>query len=165
MKFRDSRHKKSFIENFPISSLESHDIRSRCKFNFSFFDDTQKEAASFSDLSEGSLVILMDKIRAYSREPLNFWRNERCGSASLKVLADYGNFPAKSDFTHPKSVPHDVNWARFRLENMVRLIGFTIPGEMNFTLLDKNGFTFDKNTFYVVFIDLEHKFYRTKENL
>ena len=79
--------------------------------------------------------------------------NQRVGGGSLKVLEIYGSFPKKSDFTHPKHVPIDVNWARFRLESDMRLIGFLIPP-------NTDGISMAAvNTFFIVFLDQGHRFY------
>jgi predicted component of type VI protein secretion system len=80
------------------------------------------------------------------------------------MLANYGAFPAKSSFTHPKYIPHQADWARFRLGSKVRLIGFTVPAELHKTPHRKSGELFDKNTFYVVFLDRDHIFYLTEED-
>lgn len=159
-KFNRNTKKKDFMERFPVTSLESSDIETRCKFNFSYFDDSQLHGSSLEGLEPGILATIMEKIKSYSKNDLNFWRNQRCGSKGLKILADYEKFPPKSNFNHPKFVPHDVSWSRFRMENLSRLIGFTIPGE--YAAKTKPGkFQYDPNTFYVVFIDLEHNFYLT----
>lgn len=156
-------HRAGFIENFPRDSLEDHDITQRSKYNFSFFDDSQVVSSSFSSLEQPVLAALFEKLKNFSRNDLNYWRNQRCGGGGLKILADYGKFPDKSRFQRPKHVPIDVNWARFRLENMTRLIGFTIPPDVIKRFKGLNGGAFDPNTFYVVFIDLDHQFYLTED--
>ncbi|WP_236192096.1 hypothetical protein [Pseudomonas paraglycinae] len=154
----------SFLESFIEIKLATGDIRERCRFNFSYYDDTQLHGASFADLSAADLASILEKLRCYSKSSLNYWRNERCGGVrGLRVLADYDSFPEKSDFTHPKFVPTDVRWGRFRMENLSRLIGFTIPGEVAGAPLAKDGTPFDVNTFYVVFIDPNHRFYLTEK--
>lgn len=162
MKFGNPK-KRKFIENFPETSIVSNDIKGRCKFNFSFFEDSQAASSSFHGLPENMLAELMEKLKGFSRNPLNYWRHQRCGKGGLKILTDYDSFPKKSEFAHPKSVPHDVHWGRFRLENMIRLVGFTVPGHLSSEPVDKDGFFYDTNTFYVVFIDLHHKFYITED--
>ena len=74
------------------------------------------------------------------------------------VLEIYDRFPIRSDFYHPKSVPFDVEWARFRLEGDMRLIGFVIPNQI---ALEKG---LPNNVFYIVFLDKDHRFYLTKKN-
>lgn len=159
-KFNRNSKKEEFISRFPVTSLESSDIEIRCKFNFSFFDDSQPYGSSLDGLEPGLLASIMEKIKSYSKNDLNFWRHQRCGSQGLKILADYDRFPPRSNFIHPKFVPHDVTWSRFRMENLLRLIGFTIPGE-HAVKIKAGRHQYDTNTFYVVFIDLEHNFYPT----
>jgi hypothetical protein len=108
----------------------------------------------------------LEKIKSYTKEPLSYWRNERVGSKGLRVLAHYDSFPKKSDFKHPPHVPHDVIWSRFRLGNMVRMIGFVIPESMAGTeYVDNKGskYSYDSNTFYVVFLDKDHRFFHTEQ--
>ncbi len=162
MKKFGSPRKTKFISEFPENSLSDSDIRSRCKFNFSFFDDSQPHGSGFHELEAGVLADILLKIKSFTRNDLNYWRNERCGAHSLKVYADYKSFPARSEFKFPKAIPHDVNWGRFRLENLSRLIGFTIPGTFR-PHETTDHFSYDFNTFYVVFIDLEHKFYLSEK--
>ncbi|WP_155950775.1 hypothetical protein [Pseudomonas taiwanensis] len=160
---KNNPHRRKFIDTFPTSTLEEHDIVVRSKYNFSFFDDSQNAAVSFSDLDQASLAGLFEKLKNFSRNDLNYWRTQRCGGGGLKILADYGDFPENSGFLRPKHVPMGVNWARFRLENMTRLVGFTIPPETNKKIKGLYGSDFDSNTFYVVFVDLEHQFYITEQ--
>lgn len=159
--FRNPR-KTRFINEFPENSLSGSDIRSRSKFNFSFFDDSQPYGSAFNQIEPEALCEILTKIKSFTRNDLNYWRNERCGSHGLKVFADYKSFPAKSEFKFPKAIPHDVSWGRFRLENLSRLIGFTIPGTLK-AQDSKTDETYDYNTFYLVFIDLEHKFYLSEK--
>ena len=106
---------------------------------------------------------VLGKIKSYTTEPLDYWRSQRVGNGGLKVLATYGSFPSKSEFVHPKHVPHQAQWARFRLESKLRLIGFTIPTELHKNTHNKTGEFYDKNTFYVVFLDRDHKFFLTEK--
>ena len=159
--FNRNRNKTRFIDSRPQDDVESSDIAQRCKFNFSYFTDDQDVAQSFSDWNaEGGVCALdevLSKIKDYTREPLSYWKNERVGAGGLRVFDVYGDFPKKSEFEHPKHVPHDVKWARFRLAAKVRLIGFVVPEEYNFQQSNKHSFC--SNTFYVVFLDKDHEFY------
>lgn len=150
--------KDRFITEFPQSSLEDRecDIATRCKFNFSYFDSNQEPATDIAKWDEANLQDLFEKLRHYSQHALSHWQRMKIGSSN-HVLEVYGSFPRRSEFKHPQHVPSDVDWARFRLDGKKRLIGFTIPKE-----LCASNQRFDGNTFYVVFLDLEHKFYATK---
>ncbi|NOQ36166.1 MAG: hypothetical protein GQ569_09765 [Methylococcaceae bacterium] len=161
--------KNKFLKTVPQSDIETSNIATRCKFNFSYFDANQPAGQDFSDWDSdsglNSLATLLNKVKDYTREPLSYWREQRVGGGGLKVLAYYGAFPKKSDFTPPPNVPHDVSWARFRLGNKVRLIGFVIPEKFSNkdSSRDSNKYYYDCNTFYVVFLDREHVFYKTEQ--
>ena len=60
-------------------------------------------------------------------------------------------------------MPHQANWGRFRLESDMRLVGFVVPNEYHDLINEKTKLRYDKNTFYIVFIDPSHGFYLTKE--
>lgn len=156
--------KKRFLESIPIASIEekTDDLASRCKFNFSYFH-VQTAGQDFDGWNHRQLASLLGKLKEYSRQPLDYWRNERVGSGGLKVLSVYGNFPEKSEFECPAHVPHQAQWARFRLESRVRLVGFVLPSTYHNSAQHKGDYFFDKNTFYVVFLDKEHKFYLSGE--
>lgn len=154
-----NRTKNKFLRELPDTTIESCELAKRCKFNFSFFDANQPVSQDFSDWTQEEILKLMNKLKHYTAETLEYWRNSRCGAGSLTIYENYKTFPNRSDFTHPKHIPHDVEWARFRLENMVRLIGFVVPSKLNQKIDQKSGFSYDSNTFYVVFLDRSHRFY------
>ena len=161
-KFRNKK-KENFLASRSLPSLEddNNDLTIRCKFNFSYLDSSQDAGQEFRELKHKQLIDLLGKLKDYTAKPLDYWRNERAGNSGLKVLAIYGGFPHKSDFVHPKYIPHQAQWGRFRLGSKLRLVGFTIPTELHRTSHKKTGEFFDKNTFYVVFLDRDHKFYLT----
>lgn len=158
-----NNRKATFLDKLPTISLETGEIVERCKFNFSYFDNSQPQGQDFVDWELHGLTKLMDKLKNYSGSSLEYWRHQRAGAGSLKVFEIYGKFPAKSEFKHPKHVPHDVSWARFRLENLVRLIGFVVPKDLKCIDASKLKAPFDSNTFYVVFLDETHKFYLSED--
>lgn len=102
-------------------------------------------------------------MKEYSKESLKSWENREIGSGEHrgKVFVIYDTFPDPSLLEHPKHIPLDVKWARFRMEQSFRLGGFIVPEELHGKIHEETGFIFDKNTFYVVFIDRDHNFYLT----
>ncbi len=79
---------------------------------------------------------------------------------SKETESNRENKPAPKDtkahiYSTPPHVPSDVDWARFRLDGKKRLIGFTIPKSHC-----RQDSRLDDNTFYIVFLDLEHNFYQ-----
>lgn len=160
----ESPKKNIFIKTLPDISFENMGLPSRCKFNFSFFDSTQEAGQDFTDWDHNSLTKLLDKLKYYSKENLEYWRHSRCGAGGLTVFENYKSFPKKSKFKHPKHVPHNVEWVRFRLEQKVRLIGFILPKDFESRIDESCSINYDSNTFYVVFLDREHHFYIAEDD-
>ena len=162
MKNFGNKRKKKFISDLSeLPSLEdkNNDLTIRSKFNCSYFDSSQTVGQKFSDWSHKQLYDLLGKIKDYTTKPLDHWKRERVGRKGSTVLAIYGNFPSHSHFKRPKYIPHQAQWGRFRIGSELRLVGFIIPTTLHKTLHIKTGEFFDKNTFYVVFFDRDHKFY------
>lgn len=154
--------KDKFLQSIPQVSLDSKDnnLTLRAKFNFSYIDESQGQ--KFSDWSHEQLVKLLNKLKEYSRESLKHWQNAKIGTGQhrFNVLSIYSSFPKDSNFTFPKHVPHQVCWARFRLEWDARLIGFIIPPDYHNKPHHFTHEFYDCNTFYVVFLDIKHDFYK-----
>jgi len=165
-KFKNTR-KEAFLKNIPCISIDDvkSDLTKRCKFNFSYMDFSQSAGQKFEDWSQEQLAKLLNKLRNYSKESLKYWKNQkvRTGKGKQNVLEVYEKFPNNSDFIGPKHVPHQIQWARFRLARLPRLVGFLLPD--NYHKKEHKGTKefFDCNTFYVVFLDANHKFYKTKK--
>ena len=165
MKKYANQKRKSFLEALPKVSIDNTDdlLTMKCKFNFSYFDSSQEAGDDFSDWSAPELSKLLDKIKEFSKDSLVHWKHQPIGSGRHRsnVLEVYDSFPSNSDFIHPKHIPHQASWARFRLESSVRLVGFVIPEEYHDKFHETTGVRFDKNVFYVVFLDKDHRFYKT----
>ena len=159
---KKEQHLKT-ISSFPSLEDDNNDLTIRSKFNFSYFDSSQQVGQDFRNWTHQHLHELLDKLKSYSTKPLIYWLNQRCGGGGLKILAIYGAFPNKSNFKCPKHIPHQSKWARFRLDNSTRLIGFVIPNDLDKTVHCKTKELFDKNTFYAVFLDENHQFYLTED--
>ena len=167
MKKFDNKRKQTFLDSIPTASLDQdqNNISYRMKFNFSYFDSSQASGLNLSQLSGDSGNKLFKKLIEFSRESLAHWGNIKIGSGKHRnsVYVNYGDFPKNSKFKHPKFVPHQANWGRFRLESDMRLVGFVVPNEYHDLINEKTKLRYDKNTFYIVFIDPSHGFYLTKE--
>lgn len=155
--------KEVFVKSIPDRGLEDGDdiLSVRCKFNFHYFQP-QAPGQDWSDWDHAALVKLLSKLKAYSECSLAEWENSHAGRGG-RVLSIYDAFPSKSDFAHPKAIPHDVRWARFRLEQKVRLVGFVVPSALNGVVHCRKKVAFCSNTFYVVFLDRDHRFYLTEK--
>lgn len=156
--------KSKFLQSFPTVSFNSENCNhaERCKFNFSYFDSSQLAGQDFCEWNHDQLQKLFVKLKEYGKYSLAHWMHQRCGGGGLKILEVYSCFPSKSEFNHPKHIPKDVKWARFRLEGDMRLVGFLIPNDLAGTVAKHGGYAFDSNVFYTVFLDQAHKFYISK---
>jgi hypothetical protein len=157
--------KEAFLSSIPTVSIETPDdkLTVKCKFNFAYMDFSQSAGQSFEEWDKNKLSQLLNKLHYYSKESLEFWTKQRIGAKNNNILEIYGSFPNKSDFKHPKHVPHQALWARFRLESSVRLVGFMLPIKYKQLKHPTTEIYFDCNTFYVVFLDANHKFYITNK--
>lgn len=149
-----------FKKNLPKNSIESSGIIKRVKFNLHYLD-LEQPALLKGELTFDFLSLLLEKLKNFSEESLSHWVTMPAGRGNGNIYQIYEKFPAKSEFSHPSSVPHDAVWGRFRIDRTIRLAGFTVPAGLNHQLCEKEKFRYCSNTFYIVFIDLHHKFYAT----
>lgn len=148
--------KDKFLANLPkdedISNIE--DVKGKLSFSFKYFDNSQKAGQDFKDWTDKQKQELLEKLRDYSKESKVYWLKQ-----NSNILAIYGNFPINSDFEYPSHVPENSNikWARFRMENAMRLIGFFIDDDI------AKSKSLSTDIFYVVFLDKDHGFYKTEK--
>ena len=164
-KFNNSK-KVKFLASISDVSIDAKDdtLTKRSKFNFSYMDFSQvPPGQKFENWNHVQLVKMLDKLRHYSKKPLKYWENLNTGKRGQHVLEIYDKFPIKTKFKVPRYIPHQALWSRFRLESAVRLVGFVLPEEYRNKRHEGTGEFFDCNTFYVVFLDRDHKFYLTEK--
>jgi len=152
----------SFLNSFnDLVSLEDEkcNIAGRSKFNFSFFNTSQDNSGSVNDWDKKTICDFFNKLVEYSKSSLDELCQVGIGKKRNGLLTFYQCFPKHSLFEHPKSIPHQAVWGRFRLDSDKRLIGFVVPQSFHGVPHKASGIQYDKNTFYVVFIDNHHKFY------
>lgn len=155
-------HSANFLAACNTCSLESKDDRltERCTFNFNYFT-VQSAGQDFADWKHRELVALLNHLKDYSNFPLKHWTKQPIGKSGA-VLIIYGGFPKKSEFTHPNHVPHQARWGRFRLTHAKRLVGFVVPENLDGQVHPQTGERFCSNTFYVVFLDADHRFWASE---
>ena len=110
-------------------------------FSFKDFDCTQKFGQTYREWQENGLL-------AYMLEEFgHFCQWTRVEAEQEDILEVYGNFPKSSKFKHPKHIATDVEWAVIRnvKGQKGRVAGYVIG-----------------NVFYVVFLDMDHQFWKTK---
>jgi hypothetical protein len=155
---RKNSRKERFLKRLPETTIMIEHVTDKFQdhlsFSFQFFDNSQEAGQDFRDWDHAQLYKLLDKLKEYCKNPLSHWLRMRIGRSNNHVLEIYKNFHHKSDFSHPTHIPCDVEWARFRLEGDMRLIGFLVNKE----ICERDLIA--PNIFYVVFLDENHKFYK-----
>jgi len=116
-------------------------IRELLTFSFKDFDQSQpKKSPETLEMwsKEGLLPKLFDRLTHLAK----LTRSE---AVNKKQIKEYGQFPDKdkTEFSLPSHVPPGVNWsAIMQLGGKIRVVGYVI-----------------ENTFYIVFLDSEHRFF------
>ncbi|UUI62250.1 hypothetical protein [Aeromonas salmonicida] len=113
-------------------------------FSFKDLDQTQPDGACQTiDLWHQKLLLAPLKNRLIELSKLT--RDEAKAQQQIKV---YGDFPPakKTDFKHPKHVDSHVAWAVIEgIGGLPRVAGYIV-----------------ESTFYIVFLDSEHKFWKSE---
>lgn len=153
---KNNFRKENFLTSLPKyeNIPDIADVKGKLAFSFKYFDASQSAGQDFKDWTDEQKNQLLNKLRDYSREDRNYWRNQRVGAGGLKLLEIYGDFPRNTEFAYPVHVPSKVKWARFRMENKMRLVGFFVDEE------DAKQKLLSTDIFYIVFLDKNHKFYK-----
>ncbi|WP_275212928.1 hypothetical protein [Citrobacter freundii] len=164
-KFGNSNAQK-FLRGFEgLVSLDSVEcnLAKRCKFNFSYFISNQKACGKLSDWDKATICDFFTKLIDYSSKSLSDLQMIGLGKNRHNLLSIYDSYPKNSLFEQPRNIPHQARWGRIRLDQNKRLIGFVVPDDYHGYRHEGTGMHYDKNTFYVVFIDNEHGFYPLKK--
>jgi hypothetical protein len=102
---------------------------------FSFRDFDQTQGQTFAEWQDIRLLDrMLDKLKEYSKKTVS-----EAQKASFTV---YDRFPPKSEFKPPQFIPENVKWASLHIQGKECIAGH---------LMD--------NTFYVVFLDKNHRFW------
>lgn len=112
-------------------------------FNFKDLDSVQCPPGQTVEewQEQGLLSALIEKLKNLS----NMTLNEALQQQQIKI---YGDFPPKSDFKSPKHLKGKVKWSVIMnvKRQKCRVAGYV-----------------DGNTFFIVFLDREHKFWKTEK--
>lgn len=138
-----SKDKKSLLKKEKISAQDTNKTQN-FKISFQYLDTSQKFGSSFKGWQkDGLLSTALETLRGYCCSPL-------LEQVDGNKFAIYGAFPTKDRtmFEYPKGVPEDANWARIHINNKTVIIGHIV-----------------RDTFYIVFLDKEHKFYLTGKSI
>jgi len=166
--FKNSRKEKKLLQISSVSDITSNDndLATRSKFNFSYLDTSQSAGSDFKDLPKEILEDIFNKLREFGKKSLEELSRTPCGSGGSSgkrrcILEIYGSFPpaGKTRYIEPTYIPSQIQWGRLRLSGLRRLAGFIIEPEYHGKEHPKSKQRFDKNTFYIVFLDMEHNFW------
>ena len=155
---KTNRTKNEILKS--LDSLEEatfDDASDSITVSFKYFCVNQTPVGqNFSDWNDKMRLDLLQKLAEYTKYSRKHWNNEF--SNGLPLLADYGRFPANSDFSVPANIPNpdEVVWSRFRLMQKVRVCGFFVTPDI------AKKYDLSVHTFYVVFLDKDHRFYTTE---
>ena len=156
---KTNKTKNSVLKS--IDSLEEstfEDATDLITISFKYFCVNQTPVGQvFADWKDNMRLDLLQKFSEYTKYSRQHWKNEF--SNGLPLLAEYGNFPLNSDFSLPKNIPcpDELIWSRFRLMQKVRVCGFFVSTDI------AKKYSLSVNTFYVVFLDKDHRFYKTEK--
>ena len=143
--FKDKRFSaRKSAENRKENRREERKIEGelpKVVFNFKDFDKSQiPPGQTYEDWQEkGYLAYLFEKLGYISE--LNIIEAQQKGYITV-----YGSFPDESDFKHPRHIYKKANWAVIK----------KIKGQKGRVAGHIIG-----NVFYIVFFDIDHRFWKT----
>lgn len=140
------KHKeKSFIkktlEDKQNRSVNDPDRLCRFQISLQYYNDDQPSNGTLLDWqNNGLLADALNVLKGYCQRPLQ----EQIDGDKFVV---YKGFPPKdkTDFSFPENVPEDAHWARIHVKGQVVIVGHVV-----------------NNTFYIVFLDKNHCFWKSK---
>lgn len=142
---------KEKIKNHFKKSIITESLEKRTKSTLTYESyDHMVVSLKHLDKNQGHIFEDWEELKILSRA-----FNTICGlsSKSIKEQANnnkftiYGGFPPKekTDYYHPKHIPEDAQWARIHITGKQCVIGHVLG-----------------NVFFLVFLDGEHKFWKSE---
>lgn len=131
-----------FIQNRPSllvgqAKLTKDGIDPTKTLCFCFKHLDRNQGQKFEDWQRQEVLAkALNRFRDHSGVPV-----DQCFNDKFKR---YKQFPSHSEFEHPTQVPQDADWASMHVDGKTCVIGHML-----------------RNVFYVVFLDMDHKFYPT----
>ena len=107
-------------------------------FSFKEIDSSQHLKETFECWAKENLLLkLLNRIKDISQMTMNEATNNQ-------VIKNYGSFPpsSKTEYMPPKSLSEELQWASLHIQGKEVIAGRIV-----------------ENTFYIVFLDREHKFW------
>lgn len=141
-----------------IPDVTFKDAKGLINISFRYFCVNQTSVGqNFSDWTAALQLALLERLSELTKYSRNEWRTRK--SNGLPLLAEYGKFPINTDFSIPKNIPNsdEIIWSRFRIMQKVRVCGFFITDSI------AKQYDLSTDTFYIVFLDKNHRFYKTEK--
>ena len=141
---RKDRFKKRSVDSFARKSKNLPDKYGKREryIVFSFKDFDRNQGQSFKDWETDELLALaIDKLSQIS----NLTMSQALQQQIIKVYTKV-DFPPNTEFYYPKHVKDGVKWASFHVQGKECIIGYV-----------------EDNIFYIVFLDKDHGFWKTKK--
>ena len=139
-KIKKPHEQKSELENYLNRKASVSDEAQNGCFNISLKHFDREQSDDFTTWqTSGYLASVFDVLSNYCQRPLR--------DQFSKKFTVYGNFPPKNKtiYYFPKHVPEDAEWARIHVDGTHILAGHIF-----------------KNTFFLVFLDPIHGFYKSE---
>ncbi len=125
-----------------VKSIDTRQGKKDPLIVLSFRDFDRNQGQSFEEWEhENLLALAITKLR----EICQLTVGQATAQQTIKQYTKTG-FPPDSGFVHPKHVLPDVTWCSMHIQGKECVIGY-----------------FDDNIFYVVFLDKNHEFWKTKK--
>lgn len=139
-KIKKPHESKSVIADYLEKKSSIKELEDAENFLISFKHLDKEQGQSIYDWEANKMLgMAIDTLGSYCSRPLKQQFGEK--------FTVYGDFPQKSNFTHPHHVPEDAKWARIHVNGLHIIAGHIV-----------------KNVFYIVFFDNDHTFYITEKN-
>ena len=125
-----------------VKNLENKSNQRDPLIVFSLKDFDINQGQTFKDWEENELLALaITRLRAISNLTVG-------QTLQQQIIKNYPKvpFPPDSEFRHPQHVPNDVVWCSMHVQGKECIIGYMV-----------------ENIFYIVFLDKNHEFWKTKK--
>lgn len=151
--------KQSVLDSIDsLPEVTFNDAKGLINISFKYFCVNQSPIGQdFSDWTDSLRLALLERLAELTKYSRNEWRTRK--SNGFPLLVEYGKFPINTDFSIPKNIPDsdEIIWSRFRIMQKVRVCGFFVTDAI------AKQYDLSKNTFYIVFLDKYHRFYKTEK--
>ncbi|MCQ2219632.1 MAG: hypothetical protein MJZ33_14315 [Paludibacteraceae bacterium] len=140
-KHKEKSFIKKVLEDKKKKSVNDPDRLCNFQISLQYYNDDQPSKGTLLDWqNDGLLANALDVLKGFCQRPLQ-------EQIDGNKFAMYNEFPPKdkTDFSFPENVPEDAHWARIHVNGSSVIVGHVV-----------------NNTFFIVFLDKNHRFWLTK---